>query len=52
MKDLIYKHSLLNAVDHDGKADIQAGLGKVIAADTSLKGRIKNRRFNGVHTAD
>ena len=41
MRDLIYKHALLNAVEHDGKADAQAVLGKVIAEDPSSKGRIK-----------
>lgn len=41
MRDLIYKHALLNAVGHDGKANIQAILGKVIAEDQSLKERIK-----------
>ncbi|MEK6909795.1 MAG: glutamate--tRNA ligase, partial [Candidatus Aenigmatarchaeota archaeon] len=41
MRDLIYKHALLNAVDHDGKAEPQAVLGKIIAEDPSLKGKIK-----------
>jgi len=41
MRDLIYKHALLNAVEHDGKAEAQAVLGKVIAENPSLKGRIK-----------
>lgn len=41
MRDLIYKYSLLNAVEHDGKADAQAVLGKVIAGNSSLKERIK-----------
>ncbi len=41
MRDLIYKHTLLNAVEHDGRADAQAVLGKVIAEDASLKERIK-----------
>jgi len=41
MRDLIYKHALLNAVEHDGKADVQAVLGKVIAEDPSSKGKIK-----------
>jgi len=38
---LIYKHALLNAVEHDGKADAQAVLGKIIAEDPSSKGSIK-----------
>lgn len=41
MKDLIYKHALLNAIEHDGKADVQAVLGKVIAENPSLKEKIK-----------
>ena len=41
MRDLIYKHSLLNAVGHGGKADVQAVLGKVLAEDQSLKERIR-----------
>ena len=41
MRDLIYKHALINATEHDGKAAIQAVLGKVLAEDLSLKGRIK-----------
>ena len=41
MRDLIYKHALLIAVEHDGKADAQAVLGKVIAENPSLKACIK-----------
>lgn len=41
MKDLIYKHALINAVEHEGKADVQAVLGRVLAEDQSLKGKIK-----------
>lgn len=41
MKELILKHALLNAVEHDGRANVQAVLGKVIAEDPSLKKEIK-----------
>lgn len=41
MKDVILKHSLINAIEHDGRADVQAVLGKVIAEDPSLKSKIK-----------
>ncbi len=41
MRDLIYKHTLLNAVEHNGKADVQAVLGKVISEDASAKDKIK-----------
>lgn len=40
MRDLIYKHALLNAVEHEGKADEKAVLGKAIAEDSSLKKKI------------
>ncbi|MEM5797079.1 MAG: glutamate--tRNA ligase [Candidatus Aenigmatarchaeota archaeon] len=42
MRDLIYKHALLNAVEHKGKADLQAVIGKVIAENPSLKEKIKD----------
>ncbi len=41
MRDLIYKHALLNAVEYGGKGDVQAVLGKVIAEEPSVKERIK-----------
>lgn len=41
MRDIIYKHALINAVEHDGKSDVQAVLGKVIAEDPSAKEKIK-----------
>ncbi|MBI2542965.1 MAG: glutamate--tRNA ligase [Candidatus Aenigmarchaeota archaeon] len=41
MRDIIYKHALLNAVEHGGKANVQAVLGKVIAEDKTAKQRIK-----------
>jgi glutamyl-tRNA synthetase len=40
MKDIILKHSLLNAIEHDGKADVQAVLGKVIAEKPEIKKEI------------
>lgn len=42
MEELILKHSLINAVTHNGKADIQAVIGKVIAEKPELKGKIKD----------
>jgi len=41
MKDLILKHTLLNALEYDGKANFQAVLGKIISEDPSLKEKIK-----------
>ena len=41
MKELILKHVLINALEHGGKADVQAVIGKVISEDESLKGKIK-----------
>jgi glutamyl-tRNA synthetase len=41
MDSLILKHALVNAVEHGGKADFQAVLGRVLGEDPSLKGRIK-----------
>ncbi len=40
MKDLILKHTLINAIEHQGKAETQAVLGRVISEDTNLKGKI------------
>ena len=40
MKDKIFKYSLINAVEHGGKSDIQAVLGKLIAEDSSVKEKI------------
>jgi len=37
MKDIIKKHALLNAIEYDGKAQIQAVLGKVLAEKPELK---------------
>ena len=41
MKDLITKHAIINALEHDGKADANAVLGKILAEDSSLKSQIK-----------
>lgn len=41
MKELIFKHSLINAVEHEGKADMQAILGKIIAEKPEIKQKIK-----------
>lgn len=41
MKDLILKHTLINAVEHGGKADPQAVIGKIIAEDVHAKEKIK-----------
>jgi len=40
LRDLILKHALLNAVEHEGKANVQAVLGKVIAEVPEVKDRI------------
>ena len=40
MKDLILKHVLINAIEHKGKAELQAVLGKVISENPSLKEKI------------
>ncbi len=41
MKDKIFKYSLINAIEHEGRADIQAVLGKLIAEDSSAKEKVK-----------
>lgn len=41
MRDAIYKHALVNAVDHGGKANAQSVLGRLISEDPSVKRRIK-----------
>lgn len=40
MEKIILKHALINAIEHNGKADFQSVLGKVIAEDPSLKEKI------------
>ena len=41
MKDIIFKCALVNAVEHDGKAEVQAVVKKVIAERPEVKERIK-----------
>jgi glutamyl-tRNA synthetase len=41
MRELILKYALINAVGHNGKADIQAVLGKILAEKPDLKSKIK-----------
>ena len=41
MKDVIYKHALLNAAEFDGKANPNAVLGKVLSEKPELKSDIK-----------
>jgi glutamyl-tRNA synthetase len=41
MKDVIFKHSLINAIEHEGKANVGAVLGKIIAENSSVKQKIK-----------
>ena len=45
MKDLILKHALANAVEHEGKADAGAVLGRVLAEKPELKEKIKEMVF-------
>jgi len=40
-KKIILKYALLNAIQHDGKADIQAVLGKILGEKPELKNKIK-----------
>src|SRR5438552_17321907 len=40
-QDLILKHSLINAVEHEGKAEVHAVLGRVLAEKPALKTKIK-----------
>jgi len=41
MKDLILKHTLINATEHEGKAEVQAVLKKLIAENPNIKNKIK-----------
>ncbi|NCN39266.1 MAG: glutamate--tRNA ligase, partial [Candidatus Aenigmarchaeota archaeon] len=41
MKDIILKHTLLNAIQYSGKADIGAVVGKVLAENPELKKDMK-----------
>ncbi len=40
MKDLFLKHLLINAIEHGGKADVQAVIGKIIAEKPEFKTKI------------
>ena len=40
-RDLVLKYSLINAVEHNGKAELQAVLGRILAEKPSLKPKIK-----------
>jgi len=42
MKKLVLKHTLINAIQHNGKADIQAVLGKLISETPEVKEKIKD----------
>ncbi len=42
MRDIILKHALLNATEHDGKAVVGSVIGKVLAEDPKLKKDVKN----------
>lgn len=42
LEKLALKHALLNAVQHDGKANVNAVLGKVVSEDPTLKENIKD----------
>jgi len=41
-KKIILKYALLNAIQHDGKADLQAVLGKILSEKPELKSKIKD----------
>lgn len=38
---IILKHTLLNAIQHDGKAEVQAVLGKIISESPKVRNKIK-----------
>jgi glutamyl-tRNA synthetase len=40
-RKILLKHTLLNAMQHDGKADVQAVLGKIISEDPKVRNKIK-----------
>jgi len=42
MKELILKYTVINAIQHNGKADVQAVLGKLISEKPKLKDEIKD----------
>ena len=41
LRRLIFKHSLLNAIQHNGKSELGAVINKMIAEDSTLKSDIK-----------
>ena len=41
MRELILKHALVNALEHEGKAETGAVVGKIIAEDQTLRVKIK-----------
>jgi glutamyl-tRNA synthetase len=41
MKDLILRHVLVNAVGHEGKAEVQAVLGRIISEKPDFRNKIK-----------
>lgn len=41
MEDLILKYALINAVEYEGKADIQAVIGKIVAENPDARSKIK-----------
>ena len=41
LEELVFKHAVLNAVKHKGRADLKAVLGKVFAEDPSLRARAR-----------
>jgi glutamyl-tRNA synthetase len=40
-KKIILKYAILNAVQYDGKADIQAVLGKILSEKPEFRNKIK-----------
>ena len=42
MEEVILKHSLINAIEHNGKAEIQSVLGRIIAEDPRMRKKIRN----------
>ncbi len=40
-RQILLKHALLNAIQHSGKADVQAVLGKIISEKPKVRGEIK-----------
>jgi len=40
-REILLKHALLNAIQHDGKANVQAVLGKIISENIKVRDKIK-----------